>query len=143
MVRVLFTRRWLMALCAAAVFFVACLFLGRWQYGRYEDRQYHADLVHSHYTAEPVPLDQVLPAGSPPLPEDQVWRRVEVTGTYAADARQMVRNRPQNVAYGFEVLDPLVLPGVTPCSSTAGGRRTPSAPTCCPTCRPRPPGRSG
>lgn len=100
-----------MALCAAAVFFVACLFLGRWQYGRYEDRQYHADLVHGHYTAEPVPLDQVLPAGSPPLPEDQVWRRVEVTGTYAADARQMVRNRPQNVAYGFEVLDPLVLPG--------------------------------
>lgn len=108
--RLLFTRRWLIAVLVAIVFCVACVFLGRWQWGRYENRRTQADLVETHYGADPVPLSTVLPAGAATLPDDQVWRRVVVTGRYAAEKRQLVRNRPQNVTYGYEVLDPLVLP---------------------------------
>lgn len=105
--RVLLTRKWLIALLVAALFCVACIFLGRWQFGRYVERRDHADLVNAYYQAEPVPLDEVLPSGSAPLPDDQVWHRVEVTGTYSPGDRLMVRNRPQNVTYGYEVLDVL------------------------------------
>ncbi|MDO5628195.1 MAG: SURF1 family protein [Mobilicoccus sp.] len=109
MLAVLFTRRWLTALLVAVLFFVACGFLGRWQFHRYEDRRQQVDLVEAYYDADPLPLDQVLPEGSD-LPSDQVWRRVEVSGEYDAAAQLMVRNRPQNVTYGFEQLVPLTLP---------------------------------
>lgn len=109
MSRVLLSRRWLVALLVAAVFAAVCVLLGRWQYGRYEDRSYHAELVRTSYSAPPVPLDDVLPAGAGPLPDDQVWRHVEARGEYDVTAQQLVRNRPQNITYGFEVLVPLVL----------------------------------
>lgn len=108
MLRVLFTRRWLTALAVAALFFTACLFLGRWQWGRHVEKSTAANLVESHYTAAPVPLEDALPSGAASLPGDQVWRRVEMTGRYDTAHRFMVRNRPQNVTYGYEVLVPFV-----------------------------------
>lgn len=108
MIRLLVTPRWLGALALAAVFAVTCVWLGRWQYGRYETRSAAADLVNRHYTAQPVPLDSVLPAGGE-LGKDAVWTRVRVDGTYVGAAQLYVRNRPQNVVYGYEVLVPLRL----------------------------------
>lgn len=105
------TRRWLGALALAAVFATACVFLGRWQFGRYEAKSARAQLITSHLTAPPVPLDDVLPAGMPRLPDGQGWRRVSARGTYDGAGQHYVRNRPQNITYGFEVLVPLVLPG--------------------------------
>lgn len=106
--RLLLTPRWLGALALAAVFAVVCVGLGRWQYGRYEGRSAAADLVDRHYAAAPVALDTVLPAGRE-LPEDAVWTRVTARGTYLPAQTLWVRNRPQNVVYGFEVLVPLKL----------------------------------
>lgn len=108
MLRTLFTRRWLAALAAAIVFFVVCLFLGRWQWGRHVDRTAYATAVSQHYSAPAVPLDTALPPGGT-LAQDQVWSRVTASGTYDRDAQQLVRNRPQNVTYGYEVLVPLRL----------------------------------
>lgn len=109
--RLLFTRRWLTALLVAALFCVLCVFLGLWQWGRYEDKSHRAQLINTYYAAEPVPLDQALPAGTTTFPADQQWRRVRISGTYDPQGRFMVRNRPQNITYGFEVLDTLRLPG--------------------------------
>lgn len=111
MVRVLLTRRWLGALALAAVFATVCVFLGRWQYGRHEAKALRAHLIDTYYAGPAVPLDDVLPRGAAPLPDDQVWRRVEVRGTYDVADAHYVRNRPQNVTYGFEILVPVVLPG--------------------------------
>lgn len=108
MTRTLLQRRWLAALAVAAAFFVLCLFLGRWQWGRHLDRSAYAEAVTRNYAAPAVPLDQVLPAADA-LPGDRVWSRVSATGTYDAAATQFVRNRPQNVTYGYEVLVPLRL----------------------------------
>lgn len=108
MLRTLFTRRWLGALAAATVFFVVCLFLGQWQWGRHEERTAAADAVTRNYGAAPAPLDRILPAGGP-LQPDQVWSRVTATGRYDRAGQLLVRNRPQNVTYGYEVLVPLRL----------------------------------
>lgn len=107
MLRTLLTRRWLAALAVAAVFASGCVLLGRWQWSRYVYKADRAQQVQTYYDAPAVPLTQVLPRPDAPLAPDQVWRRVEVRGTYAPGDQLMVRNRPQNIVYGYEVLVPL------------------------------------
>lgn len=107
MLRVLVSRRWLGALAAAAVFATAAFFLGRWQWHRYEAKAANAHRVHAHYGAAPAPLTDVL--GSSPAPLAEEWTRVSAHGTYAADETLLVRNRPLDGTYGYEVLVPLVL----------------------------------
>lgn len=109
MVGTLLTRRWLTALVVAALFATACVFLGRWQWSRYAYKAERAHQVEQYYAAAPVPLTQVMPGADSPLPPDQTWRRVEARGTYSPADQLMVRNRPQNVVYGYEVLVPLHL----------------------------------
>lgn len=104
MFRTLTSRRWLGALAVAAVFAVAAFFLGRWQWHRYEAKSARADRIHSHYGATPRPVGQVLSASPMPLASD--WTRVTMTGTYAADSQLLVRNRPHESVYGYEVVVP-------------------------------------
>ncbi|MDU0315884.1 SURF1 family protein [Phycicoccus sp. M110.8] len=104
MFRTLTSRRWLGALAVAAVFAVAAFFLGRWQWHRYEAKSARADRIHSHYGATPRPVGQVLGASPMPLASD--WTRVTMTGTYAADSQLLVRNRPHDSVYGYEVVVP-------------------------------------
>lgn len=103
MLRTLLTPRWLGSLALAAVFAVVAVWLGSWQYGRHEERVAHRDLVEAHYTADPVPVERVLPPGSP-LDPGAEWTRVSAIGTYDADARLFVRNRPHRGTYGYQVL---------------------------------------
>lgn len=106
MLRVLISRRWLGALAVALAFAVAAFFLGRWQWHRYEGKAARADRIHAHYDATPRPLDDVL--GSTPLPLSQEWTRVTAQGRYAVAQTLLVRNRPFNGTYGYEVVVPLV-----------------------------------
>ncbi|MCA0435436.1 MAG: SURF1 family protein [Austwickia sp.] len=137
--RTLLTRRWLAAFAAATAFFVVCLFLGRWQWGRHEDRSAYAAAVTRNYDAAPVPLDRVLPAGAP-LAEDRLWTRVTATGSYDRGAQQLVRNRPQNVVYGYEVIVPLRLPDGTALLVDRGWVRNAETATTLPDVPPAPSG---
>lgn len=105
MLGVLTSRRWLGALAAAAVFAVVAFFLGQWQWHRYEAKAARADRIEAHYDAPPRPLAQVL--GDAPLALGEEWTRVTAVGRYAADDTLLVRNRPHDGAYGYEVLVPL------------------------------------
>lgn len=105
----LLSRRMLGGLALALAFAVVCILLGRWQWGRYEDRQVRAAAVTSHYAAAPVPLASVL--GRLPLSEDDQWLRVTATGRYAAGQQLLVRNRALDGQPGLEVLVPLDLDG--------------------------------
>ena len=98
------SRRWLGALAVALAFAVAAFFLGRWQWHRYEAKSARADRIHSHYDAKPQPLDDVL--GASPMPLEREWTRVTMQGRYAADETLLVRNRPFDGVYGYEVLVP-------------------------------------
>lgn len=98
------TRRWLVGTLIAIVFGMACFALGRWQWGRYVDKQTKATAIATNYDARPVPLTSAL-LDRPLTPERQ-WTRVTMQGSYAADADLLVRNRTQDTVPGFEVLTP-------------------------------------
>ena len=107
MFRVVATPRWLGALALAAVFAVAAYFLGQWQWHRYEDRKERADRINAHYDARPVPLAGQV--GASPMPVTEEWTRVTAQGRYAAGEPLLVRNRPLQGTYGYEVLSPFTL----------------------------------
>jgi len=88
---------------------VACVFLGRWQWHRHVARDAAIRLVEQNYSADPVPLDALLPEPGATLDPGDVWRQATVTGTYDADATVLLRNRPVNSQPGFHVVTPLVL----------------------------------
>ena len=96
-------------LAIALVFAVACLFLGRWQWHRHEAKTARAERIDNHYLAKPVPLSAAMPRPAANLPLPQEWTPVTATGRYAADQVMLVRNRPNNGVYGYEVMVPLQL----------------------------------
>ena len=96
-------------LALAIAFAVACILLGRWQWGRYEDRRVRADAVTTHYAASPVPLDSVT--ARIPLSEEDQWLRVTATGRYGSGQQLLVRNRVLDGRPGLEVLVPFYLTG--------------------------------
>jgi cytochrome oxidase assembly protein ShyY1 len=105
------SRRWLTALAVAAIFAVACVFLGRWQWHRHEDKAARAQRINSHYYARPVPLARAVPVPGVRLPVAKDWTLVSVTGRYAGTHLMLVRNRPNNGVYGYEVTVPLEVAG--------------------------------
>lgn len=109
--KVVLSSRWLRWVAVSAVFAVACVFLGRWQWGRHEDKVARADQINSHYFASPVPLSSAMPRPEASLPQAQDWTMVSATGRYAAGHLVLVRNRPNNGVFGYEVLVPLELAG--------------------------------
>lgn len=98
----------------AVLFATACVFLGRWQLHRYQDKHDRQQLVSRNYDAPPVPLASLLPSPGTPLEPRLQWRQVTVTGRYDAADTTLVRNRPwsgpnPDATYGYEVVVPLRL----------------------------------
>lgn len=107
--RLLRERTWARALLGVVVLSVVFLLLGRWQWHRHEGKVAANDQLHANYTAPAVPLASVLPAPSAALPAAMQWHQVTLTGSYLPDRTIVVRNRPLNGDYGYEVLVPLRL----------------------------------
>lgn len=100
--------RWLLYLVLAVVFGVITAMLGAWQWDRHQDRVERRDVIEANYFGDPQPLVEVLPRGQD-LPAEDEWSRVTVSGTYDTASQHLVRNRPHQRVYGYEVLVPLVL----------------------------------
>jgi len=105
--RRLLTLRWLGALAIAILYAVGAYHLGHWQYGRHEFKVERNALLDAHYRADPVPVTDVL-TDRPVNRAADDWTRVSATGTYAG-SQLLVRNRPNNSVFGYEVLAPLEL----------------------------------
>jgi cytochrome oxidase assembly protein ShyY1 len=103
------TRRWLTMLATATLFAVACFYLGQWQWHRHEGKAARAQRIDSHYTARPVPLSVAMPRPGVPLAQLKEWTTVTATGRYDAQHVMLVRNRPNNGIYGYDVVVPLRL----------------------------------
>lgn len=108
MLRRLLTPRWLGWLALLVVASIVCVLLAQWQWGRYEDKAARADRIEAHYDAAPVPVSDVLTVEGVFQTEDR-WTRVRASGEYLTDQRLLVRNRPLDGTYGYEVLLPLRL----------------------------------
>jgi cytochrome oxidase assembly protein ShyY1 len=91
-------------MAVALAFGVAAYFLGQWQWHRYEAKAANADRVNSHYNATPRPVTQVLSPAA--LPLTQEWTRVTMHGHYVVQDTMVVRNRPHDGVYGYEVVVP-------------------------------------
>ncbi len=107
------SRRWLTALAIAAFFAVSCFYLGQWQWHRHEDKAARAQRINSHYFASPVPLSAAMPRPDASLPRAEEWTLVRAIGRYAPQSPMLVRNRPNNGVFGYEVTVPLELPDGT------------------------------
>ena len=98
---------------------VACTFLGRWQWNRHVWRDAAIAVVETNWSADPLPLDTVLPATDTPLTDDDVWRRVTVVGHYEPDGTVLLRNRPVDGAPAYHVLVPFVVEDASAGTSSA------------------------
>ena len=107
-----FLRRpaWIVSHVLIALLVLALVGLGFWQRQRYLEEKDKSDRLTALASAEPVPLDDVVDAGTSPgdVAESDEYRRVTVTGTYDATSEVIIRNRSQNGAPGGWVLTPLV-----------------------------------
>ncbi|MBF8191941.1 SURF1 family protein [Nonomuraea sp. K274] len=107
MYRFLLTPRWLALHVVVLLVIPAFVFLGRWQFGRFEERSANSDRVTANIEAAPVPLESLAAPGRQ-VREDDRFRTVTVAGTYDPAHALLVRRRPQNGLPGFYVLTPLV-----------------------------------
>src|SRR5436190_1425982 len=103
---------WLRAAFVVVGLSIACVFLGRWQWGRHEGKLAMAQQVDHAYGAAPASLAELLPVPTQPLPSDEEWRPVRARGTYLGDETVLIRNRPnENGEFGYEVVVPLRVDG--------------------------------
>lgn len=102
------------AILVSAAFAIAAFYLGQWQWGRYEAKHARAEQINSHYQAPPVGVSDLTPAlTSEPLSRSEEWTRITLEGTYAAAPPLLVRNRPYEGTYGYEVLAVLRSPALS------------------------------
>ncbi|MGB3828513.1 MAG: SURF1 family protein [Ornithinimicrobium sp.] len=112
MISVLTRPRWLLYLALAAIFAVAAVLLGQWQYGRHEAKVDRRDTIEANYGADPVPLTAVLGGPGDTFEAEDDWTRVDVTGRYRTEDQLLVRNRPYRSVFGYEVLVPFEVDGL-------------------------------
>ncbi|MEV7010115.1 SURF1 family protein [Streptosporangium sp. NPDC051022] len=112
MYRFLLTPRWLALHVVVLLVIPAFVFLGRWQFGRFEERSTSSHQITANLSAAPVPVERLTTPGGG-VPAQDRYRTVTVTGTFDAANQLLVRRRTQDSMVGFYVLTPL---------KTAGGQ---------------------
>lgn len=100
--------RWLGLLAFVVVFGAVCFRLGWWQWERHDDRIARNEIIREHFKADPVPIDQAVPAGNE-VTEDTEWVSVTVTGTYDPKHTATVKFMQRDSAPGADVVLPLRL----------------------------------
>lgn len=104
MLRTLTTRRWLVWLLVATIWAVACFFLGRWQWNRWDSKSVTQHRINSNYDATPARLGTVMSPQRALAPHDE-WKQVTVDGRYVGPT-ELVRNRPNDGGdFGYEVVN--------------------------------------
>ena len=105
--RFLLSRRWLLLALAIALVAVATWWLGEWQFSRLDDRKERNAVVRANEDKPPAPVADVLAPGDE-VADDEEWRQVTATGTYADEDTVIVRYRTRDGASGVDVVVPLV-----------------------------------
>ena len=121
--RFLASRRWVLLLLVVLGLTYLAWVLGQWQFSRLDDRREHNTIVERNEGAAATPVAEVLAAGRP-VAEDDEWRLVTATGTYAADDTVIVRYRTRDGVAGIDVVVPLVTPDGTALLVDRGWLRT-------------------
>lgn len=107
--RFLLSRRWLLFAAAIVIVAYATWWLGEWQFHRLEDRKADNAVVRANEEREAAPVADVLARGRASSDDDE-WRLVTATGTYASDDTVIVRYsaNPSTEESGVDIVVPLV-----------------------------------
>jgi cytochrome oxidase assembly protein ShyY1 len=106
--RFLVSRRWIVfALVVVALAWVAWR-LGEWQFHRLDDRKQSNAIIERNELTGAAPVTDVMAPGTD-VTEDDEWRIVEATGTYAVEDTVIVRYRTRDGEAGVDVVVPLEL----------------------------------
>jgi cytochrome oxidase assembly protein ShyY1 len=113
--RFLLSPRWLGGLALAIAAAVVMVFLGIWQWHRYDERTAVNNRIDAADTVAPLPLTSVLSApttagaaGHAPG-GNRSWTKVTVAGRYDPAHEIQARGRTVNGDVGFEIVTPLIL----------------------------------
>lgn len=107
----LFRPGWIaLALVVVAFTYLCLTVLAPWQLGKNTRTSRENQQIESAMSAEPVPVQTVLPQQDSSAPDAQ-WRRVTATGHYLVDKQVLVRLRVVGGAPAYEVLAPFAVDG--------------------------------
>ncbi|EGD55770.1 hypothetical protein SCNU_06000 [Gordonia neofelifaecis NRRL B-59395] len=102
---------WLLLAVFVVTFAAACFtVLAPWQLGKNSDTEHRNDLIRTAESTQPVPIDELAPAGRP-LDPDSEWREVRVTGHYLDDKQVQIRLRVVDERPAVEVVTPFQVAG--------------------------------
>lgn len=101
--RFLTSSRWVGLIIAAIIVVVTCLFLGRWQWHRYEYKKALVAQFDRAYNAEVIDLDQVIARGVS-IGGDREWQPVTLSGRWATDQQVLLRNRAVGGQNAYRIL---------------------------------------
>lgn len=110
--RFLASRRWILFAVVVVLLTYLAWWLGQWQFHRLAERKESNAITLRNEDASPLPVEQVLAVDREVSDQDE-WRLVEATGTYAPEDTVIVRYRTYKGTSGVEVVVPLVLPDGT------------------------------
>ncbi|MFB9883912.1 SURF1 family protein [Planobispora siamensis] len=106
MYRFLLTPRWIALHVVVLLVIPAFVFLGQWQFGRFEERSASSEQITANLEAPAVPVNRLTTAGGTVRTQDK-YRTVTATGVFDPAHQLLVRRRVQDKAVGFYVLTPL------------------------------------
>ena len=98
------SRRWIGYFALLAVFSIACVYLGNWQFDRRAEARAEIDRIDSNYDAPVVDLSSALPELGSYDDDTHKWLPVTMTGSYLGDA-VLARNRPGPDGVGANIID--------------------------------------
>ncbi|GAB3587492.1 hypothetical protein GCM10027445_67660 [Amycolatopsis endophytica] len=98
---------WLALVVGVLAFAFACFtLLSPWQFSRNDQRETQNNAIEASLSADPRPLNDVLPPGAVPDSRTE-WTNVTITGTYLPAHEVVARLRTVQGQPAFEVLTPL------------------------------------
>lgn len=100
------SRRWLGYFAMLAVFSIACVWLGNWQFERRAEARAEIARIDANYGAPAVAVDIELPDPAQFDEDTQKWRTVSATGEYVGDP-VLARNRPGPDGVGSDLIQAL------------------------------------
>ena len=105
--RFLLSRRWALFALVVVGLVAGTIWLGNWQFDRLTERKGDNAVIRANETKDPALVGDVLASGRA-VDEDDEWRLVEATGTYAPEESVVVRYRTRDGVAGIDVVVPLV-----------------------------------
>lgn len=101
------SRRWLGFAVAVAALALLCGRLGLWQLHKLADRKATNAITEINLDAAPVSWSDVMTPAAAPATQD-LWRRVQVTGTYDTSEQATVKYQTRDAGPGVDVVTPLL-----------------------------------